>query len=92
MTDKVTFGDLHQLLAGFGFEERKVEQPYVVFAHKASGAVQAFRAHRPKETVDPMTLAAVRMTLAGNGFLDPDEFESKVHDIVVERRAKTRRK
>ncbi len=83
MIKPVTFGDLHRLLGDLGFKQRQVAGPYgpyVVFEHEPTGALQAFRAHRPAERVDPMTLAAVRMTLVGNGFLERDEFEPALRE------------
>jgi hypothetical protein len=78
MTERITFGDLHQLLKEYGFEETPRKRPYVVFEHEASGALQAFRTHRALELVDPMTLASVQKTLVGFGFIDEKEFEKAV--------------
>jgi hypothetical protein len=91
MTEKITFGDLHQLLKECGFERIPVNGPYVVFKHDTSGALQAFRIHRASELVDLMTLASVRKTLVGFGFLEEGEFEGAVRE-TAERRAKAKRR
>lgn len=83
MTEKTTFGDLRRLLEDFGFDQIPANGPYVVFKHDASGALQAFRAHRAPERVDPMTLASVRKTLLGFGFLEEDEFEGAVRGAAA---------
>ena len=90
MAEKITFGDLHQLLKECGFAQAPVNEPYVIFKHEASGALQAFRLHRPAEAVDPMTLASVRKTLVGFGFLEEGEFEGAVRE-AAERKAKAGR-
>jgi hypothetical protein len=89
MTDKVTFGDLHQLLKEYGFEQKPVNGPYVVFEHDASGALQAFRIHRSLELVDPMTLASVQKTLVGFGFMNESEFEGAIRE-AAQRKAKAK--
>jgi hypothetical protein len=91
MTDKITFGDLHQFLKECGFERSPVDVPYVVFRHEGTGAVQAFRAHRVRERVDPMTLASVRKTLVGFGFLEESAFEGAVR-AAAERKARAERR
>jgi hypothetical protein len=91
MTDKITFGDLHRLLEECGFEQSRVNGPYIVFHHGASGALQAFRAHRAGEQVDPMTLASVRKTLVGFGFLDEGAFEGAVRKAAGKRTARAKR-
>jgi hypothetical protein len=92
MTKKITFGDLHRLLIENGFEQTSVNGPYVVFEHDASGALQAFRAHRATELVDPMTLASVRKTLLGFGFMDEDEFEQTVQEAAAQRKVKAKQR
>jgi hypothetical protein len=91
MTDKITFGDLRRLLEERAFDQVRVDGPYVVYKHELSGALQAFRSHRPGEVVDPMTLASVRKTLVGFGFMEEDEFEQAVRNAVAERKAKAKR-
>ena len=91
MTEKITFGDLRHLLAEYGFDEVSVDGPYIVYKHTPSGALQAFRAHRPAERVDPMTLASVRKTLVGFGFLEEEAFEGAVRASAAERKAKAKR-
>ncbi len=91
MTDKTNFGDLRRLLEECEFARVSVDGPYIVFKHEASGALQAFRSHRLNELVDPMTVASVRKTLVGFGFMDENEFEEAVRNAVVERKAKARR-
>jgi hypothetical protein len=81
MAKKITFGDLRQLLREHGFEETPMDGPYVVFRHDASGALQAFRTHRSLEPVDPMTLASVRKTLVGFGFMTETNFEIAVQQV-----------
>jgi hypothetical protein len=88
--DKIIFGDLRHLLEGCGFKLTPVDGPYIVYQHDASGALQAFRAHRPAERVEPMTVASVRKTLVGFGFMDETEFEDAVRDTVAERKAKAK--
>ena len=92
MADKVTFGDLHRLLANFGFKPVPGNEPYSVFQHEPTGALQAFGAHRPEERVDAMTLAAVRMTLVENGFLERDEFEDTVREVANNHATKAKRR
>ncbi len=91
MTDKITFGDLRHLLKECDFDQVSVDGPHIVYKHEASGALQAFRAHRPGELVDPMTLASVRKTLVGFGFMDEEEFEGAARAAAAERKAKARR-
>ena len=91
MTDKITFGDLRRLLERCGFERAPAAGPYVVYKHRASGAVQAFRAHRASELADPMTLASVRKTLVGFGILGEEGFEAAVRETAAERSAKAKR-
>jgi hypothetical protein len=91
MADKITFGDLRRLLEECGFERTPVDGPYVVYKHRAAGAVQAFRAHRASEVADPMTVASVQKTLVGFGVMAEDEFEEAVRDAAAERKAKARR-
>lgn len=90
MTEKITFGDLRRLLTDCDFAQVPADGPYVVYKHETSGALQAFRAHRPAERVDPMTLASVRKTLVGFGFLEEAEFESAVREASVERKTKAK--
>jgi len=90
MTDKITFGDLRHLLEECDFAQVKVDGPYIVYKHEPSGALQAFRSHRPAERVDPMTLASVRKTLVGFGFMEEDEFEKAARNTVAERKAKAK--
>jgi hypothetical protein len=87
MTEKITFGDVRHLLAEYEFNQVQVEGPYIVYKHEPSGALQAFRAHRRAELVDPMTLASVRKTLVEFGFLKEGEFEEAVREAAVERKA-----
>src|SRR5262249_22275585 len=91
MTDKITFGDLRHLLEECGFDRVQWDAPHVVYRHEPSGALQAFRAHRPAELADPMALASVRKTLVGFDFLEEADFEAAVRAAAAERRAKTRR-
>jgi len=91
MTEKTTFGDLQGLLKTHGFALIPVAGPYVVFKHEASGALQAFRSHRTTEVADAMTLASVRKTLVGFGFLEEGEFEAAVHAAASKRKAKAPR-
>jgi hypothetical protein len=91
MTDKITFGDLRHLLKECAFDRIPVDGPHIVYKHESSGALQAFRAHRPAELVDPMTLASVRKTLVGFGFMEEDEFEGAVRAAAIERKAKAKR-
>ena len=91
MTDKFTFGDLRHLLEECGFARVPVDGPHVVYKHEPSGALQAFRAHRPAELADPMTLASVRKTLVGFGFLEEEEFEAAIGAAAAKRQAKARR-
>ena len=88
MAEKVTFGDLHRLLEESGFEPVSVNGPYILFEHANSGALQAFRAHRANEIVDPMTLASVRKTLVGFGFIEENEFDKAVREVCAERHSK----
>ncbi len=95
MMNKITFGDLHRLLGQFGFKQKEVEGPYgpyIVFEHEPTGALQAFRAHRTTERVDPMTLAAVRVMLVGNGFLNRDEFEGALREASANGTPRAKRK
>jgi hypothetical protein len=91
MTEKITFGDLHQLLEEHGFARTPANGPYAVFKHEASGALQAFRTHRAAELVDPMTLASVRKTLVEFGFMDEDDFKASVREAAAAREAKAKR-
>lgn len=91
MADKTTFGDLRHLLEECDFTQAPVDRPYIVYKHESSGALQAFRSHRRSELVDPMTVASVRKTLVGFGFMDENEFEEAVRNAVAERKAKARR-
>lgn len=91
MTDKITFGDLRRLLEACGFEQTQVDGPYVVYKHRAAGAVQAFRAHRTSKLADPMTLASVRKTLVGFGVMAEEEYEEALREAAAERTAKTKR-
>ena len=91
MTEKITFGDLRHLLVECEFDQVAVDGPYIVYKHAPSGALQAFRAHRPAEVVDPMTLASVRKTLVGFGFMGEEEFEGALRDAAADRKAKAKR-
>jgi hypothetical protein len=91
MTEKITFGDLRCLLEARGFERAPVDGPYVVYKHRAAGAVQAFRAHRTSELADPMTLASVRKTLVGFGIVAEDEYQEALREAAAERSAKAKR-
>jgi hypothetical protein len=91
MTEKITFGDLRQLLTECDFAPVPVDGPYIVYKHEPSGALQAFRTHRLTELVDPMTLASVRKTLVEFGFMEEEEFEEAVRDAISERQAKSKR-
>ncbi len=66
----------------------RVDGPYVVYKHESSSALQAFRSHRRAEQIDPMTLASVRKTLVGFGFMEEKEFEEAVQETAAERKAK----
>ena len=90
MTEKITFGDLRQLLVECEFEQVPGSSPYIVYKHEPSGALQAFRAHRLNELADPMILASVRKTLVGFGFMEEAEFETAVRQAAAERKAKTK--
>ena len=91
MTDKITFGDLRSLLEAHGFDRTPVDGPYVVYKHRAAGAVQAFRAHRVSELADPMTLASVRKTLVGFGVVAEEEYEQAFREATAERTTKAKR-
>jgi hypothetical protein len=95
MAKEFTFGDVHRLLGEFGFKKKQVPgphgRPYILFEHEPTGALQAFRAHRPSERIDPMTLAAVRVMLAGNGFLERDEFDDALRKASANGEAKAKR-
>jgi hypothetical protein len=91
MTDKTTFGDLRHLFEECDFALVPVDGPYIVYKHELSGALQAFRSHRLSKLVDPMTIASVRKTLVGFGFMNENEFEVAVRNAVAERKAKARR-
>jgi hypothetical protein len=88
MAKKITFGDLRRLLEARGFERAPVDGPYVVYKHRAAGAVQAFRAHRASEVADPMTLASVRKTLVGFGVVAEDEYEEALREAAAGRIAR----
>ena len=91
MAEKITFGDLRRLLEACGFDRTPTDGPYVVYQHRAAGAVQAFRAHRASELADPMTLASVRKTLVGFGVMEEEKFEEAVRETAAERKAKAKR-
>jgi hypothetical protein len=90
MAEKITFGDLRRLLEECGFERTPVDGPYVVYKHRAAGAVQAFRSHRASEAADPMTVASVRKTLVGFGVLAEADFERAVRGAAAGRRARAK--
>ena len=46
MADKITFGDLRSLLEKCGFDRTPAAGPYVVYRHRAAGAVEVFRVNR----------------------------------------------
>ena len=92
MADKVTFGDVHRLLARFDFVRVPVEGKHVFFEHKSSNTLVAFRPHRTTELVDAMTLAAVRKTLVGNGFLERDAFPEALQEARAGRKTKDKGK
>lgn len=91
MADKITFGDLRSLLEKCGFDRTPAAGPYVVYRHRAAGAVQAFRRHRASELADPMTLASVRKTLVGFGLMEEEGFEAAIRETAAGRKAKARR-
>jgi hypothetical protein len=88
VADRITFGDLRHLLEECAFQQTPVDGPYVVYKHEGAGALQAFRAHRRSERVDPMTVASVRKTLVEFGFMEEAEFEEAVREAVADRKAK----
>ncbi len=90
MHPKTTFGDIHRLLTEFGFVRTPANGPFVLFEHAESGALQAFRAHRVNEIVDPMTMASVRKTLNGFGFLEENEFEGALSEYRAQRLSKNK--
>ncbi len=90
ISDKVTFGALQKLLLDAGFTRLHANGPYVLFEHPASNALQAFRAHRGSEIADPMTIASVRKTLVGFGFMDEKEFEESLGALDSKRTSKAR--
>jgi hypothetical protein len=92
MSDKVIFGDLHRLLARFNFVRVPVEGKHVLFEHKSSNTLVAFRPHRSTERVDAMTLAAVRKTLVDNGFLERDAFPQALQKAHARRKTKDKGK
>ena len=89
---RISFGGLQRLLIKHRFRRSRQADPYVVFTHERSGALQAFRQHEFTESADPMTLASVRKTLVGFGFLKAEEFESAIDEAEREIRKKTGRK
>lgn len=91
MTDKITFGGLRSLLESCGFERTPVDGSFVVYRHRAAGAVQAFRAHCASELADPLTLASVRKTLVGFGVVAEEEYEEALRDTVAGRTTKAKR-
>jgi hypothetical protein len=93
MSDRVTFGAIHRLLAHFGFERGRVEgKPFVVFEQKASGVVFMFRPHRSNERIDATNLESVRLHLVQNGFLSEDEFEEELNRVSRAGTAKEEKK
>jgi hypothetical protein len=89
VSKRLRFGDLHRILEQQGFEQSSGNDPYVVFRHTATGALQAFRAHRAAEAVDAMSLASVRKTLVEFGFMDESEFEEALSSAGARRGAKS---
>lgn len=75
MTDQITFDQVQRLLGKVGFVRTPVKGTHVLYEHKRTGTLLAFRPHRDTESVDPMTLSIVRKTLDENGFLESDVFE-----------------
>ncbi len=90
MTERITFGDVHHLLGEFGFEQTPVKGSHVLFEHKPSGTVVAFRPHRRNERIDPMTLAIVRSVLVENGFLEREDFETALREASANGRARAK--
>jgi hypothetical protein len=92
MAEKITFGDLRRVLTDSGFVQTPANGPYVVYKHDASGALQAFRAHRAAGLADPMTLASVRKTLVEFGFMTEEEFRAALLEAAAERKATSKRR
>lgn len=78
---KVTFGQVHRLLHKYGYERISVEGKHVLFEQKSAGAVLVLRPHRSNELIDPVTLAAVRLNMDGNGILERDRFEDALEAV-----------
>jgi len=92
MDRRVTFGDLRGLLVECGFERVPTKEPYVVWEHRDSGVLQAFRRHRTNERADPMTIASVRKSLVANGFMEQEEFENALHESADDRIGRAKRR
>ena len=60
----------------------------MVFEHKPSNTIIAFRPHRITERIDEMTLAAVRKTLVEKGFLDQEAFAGALQGARAGRKPK----
>ena len=69
VADKVTFGEIRQLLNELGFVQIPARRPAVLYEHKESDTLLIFRPHRLNEPVDAVTLAVVRKFLDEKGLL-----------------------
>jgi predicted RNA binding protein YcfA (HicA-like mRNA interferase family) len=78
MTRQVIFEDILRLLNRYGFRQASVKGNHMLYEHKPSGVLLAFRPHAESEKVDSMTLLMVQTTLDQTGFVEREDFEREL--------------
>ncbi len=76
MKNKITFGELRQLLLEMGFSE--VAGPeQIVFRHAPSDTLFVFRPYRPGDLVTGYNLIEVKNMLDSRGLMSAESFENQ---------------
>ena len=81
--EQVAFDRLRKVLVDLGFVQTRVQGPYWLFEHSASGTLLPYRNYRSDDKVSWQDLAMTRRQLDERGLLEADDFEAMLHQTPV---------
>jgi predicted RNA binding protein YcfA (HicA-like mRNA interferase family) len=73
--NEITYGELHRLLLGLGFECVPAKPSWRAYRHSPSGTVVLLAGRRPGHPTRRPDVSSVRRHLAENGILTEAEFD-----------------
>jgi predicted RNA binding protein YcfA (HicA-like mRNA interferase family) len=83
MVEKLTYGDLHQVLIDLGFVANRVPDSHVSFRHEPSDTVILMALHASTEATKPIDVKYVRRVLDERGLLAGAEFDRQIGEIYA---------